>query len=148
MREFFRGWRRKAGCGLLVASVLIVFLACWQFDNAVRNYYAQWWVADMVTLHLDANHQQWPRSWDDLVDDYEVCVARSGRPWSFEELSERVVVDWNTETQYLRTIPPQRGRPPLFRVIWARYGSTAPLGRKEPNTIIAEYLRTHPRIPD
>ena len=132
---------------LIIAVVLSCILAAVliyrHIDNTIRNCYAQWWVADMVTLHLNENEQHWPRSSEDLQDDYEVCVKRSGKPWTFEELSTRVTVDWSIETDSLRTLPSNNDRPP-FRVIWPTDGSSAHWESREPNAMIAEYLKLHP----
>ena len=128
---------------VVLSCVLAVVFIYRHIDNTIRNCYAQWWVADMVMEHLDANEQQWPGSWSDLRDDYDVCTKRSGTPWTFEELSERVTVDWEIETDSLRNLPSESGQPP-FRVIWSTDGSTEHWGRREPNAMIAEYLRLHP----
>ena len=36
MREFFHGWRRKAGCGLLLVS--LVFMAAWMRSLVVSDH--------------------------------------------------------------------------------------------------------------
>lgn len=127
--------------------VAVALLAYRRFDSKVRNAYAQWWVADMVTLHLDANDQRWPGSWDDLRDDYAACVRRSGEPWTFDELRDRVVVDWNVDTQSLSLASSSTGQPPI-RVIWLRDGSSSHWKQHEPNTIIGEYLQSHAPAPE
>ena len=141
---------RKHVGKLILAVVLSCILAVVLIyrhinNNTIRNCYAQWWVADMVMLHLDANEGQWPRSWSDLRDDYDVCSKRSGKPWTFEELSERVTVDWKIETDSLRSLPSDNDHPP-FRVIWPSDGSSAHWESREPNAMIAEYLKLHPAV--
>ena len=128
---------------ILLSCILAVVLIWRHVDNTVRNCYAQWWVADMVILHLNANDQQWPQSWNDLRDDYEVCIKRSGKPWTFEELSERVTVDWSAETDSLRSLHSGNSTP-SFRVIWPGDGSSAHWESREPNSMIADYLTLHP----
>lgn len=54
---------------ILVCCVLTAVLIYRQIDNTLRNCYAQWWVADMIVLHLEANEMNWPHSWIDLRDD-------------------------------------------------------------------------------
>ncbi len=141
VRKYFR----KLLLVILAAGIVGAFSTYRHIDNKIRNSYAQWWVADMIILHLDANGQSWPQSWQDLRDDYDVCVQRSGRPWTFEELSKRVVVDWSVETQSLRNLPAQQSQAP-FRVIWLSDGSLAHWQKREPNKMIAEYLRIRPPI--
>ena len=91
------------------------------------------------TLHLAANHEVWPHSWDELRDDYETCVKTSGRPWSFEELSRRVVVDWKADTKKLERAVADGSD---FRVIWLRDGTAASWKGREPNQIVRNYLRS------
>ena len=140
--------RKKIGTlilGLVLFCTVAVVLIYRHIDTTIRNSYAQWWVANMVTLHLDVNEQQWPRSWSDLRDDYDVCTERSGKPWTFEELSERVTVDWRVETDTLRSLTSNSDRPP-FRVIWLSDGSSTHWESLEPNAMIAEYLKLHPAV--
>jgi hypothetical protein len=130
---------------VVLSCIVAVVLIYRHMDNTIRNSYAQWWVADMVTLHLSENEQQWPRSWSELRDDYDLCVKRSGKSWTFEDLSARVTVDWSIDTDTLRSLPSNNARPP-FRVIWATDGSSAHWESREPNAMIAEYLTLHPAV--
>ena len=57
-----------------------------------RNMYAQWWIADMVKLHLSNNQDHWPQSWEELVDDYELSAKQSGRLWTFDGNSSRGLI--------------------------------------------------------
>ena len=125
--------------GVTLVLVFGAFLIYRNIDTTIRNSYAQWWVADMVKVHLSANEQRWPKSWDDLRDDYEVCVKRSGRPWTFDELRSRVVVDWNVDVQSLKATPLVHEQVP-FRVIWLRDGSSSHWSKHEPNRMIWDYL--------
>ena len=121
-----------------VACVAWAFFAYRSMDATIRNAYAQWWVADIVTLHLEANDESWPNSWDELRDDYDTCVKTSGRPWSFEELSQRVIVNWNVDTIKLKKVVADGSD---FRVIWLRDGSNSSWRGREPNQILKDYLR-------
>jgi hypothetical protein len=129
-----RGWR------LIVASVFVlVILASGGFfayrtNEGIRNSYAVWWVADMVIEHLKANDNAWPKGWDDLRKPYETCVLRSGRPWSFDELRDRVDVDWGADAKSRLTTDQ------TTRVIWLRDGTNAYWENHEPNRLIREYL--------
>jgi hypothetical protein len=134
--------------GGLLACVLAAVLTYRYVDNTLRNCYAQWSVADIVIIHLNANQQRWPRSREDLIDDYNVLVSRSRCGWTIQELSRRVDIDWNADPSVLRNISPRDDRLPQFRVIWARDGSPASFQNHDPNKMIAEYLATHPPIQD
>ena len=67
------------------------------------------------------------------------CVKTSGRPWSFEELSQRVIVNWNVDTIKLKKVVADGSD---FRVIWLRDGTTSYWKSSEPNRIIRDYLRS------
>lgn len=136
---------------LKIAAVLLVAVLAgggyWLFRvrESIHNSYAVWWVADMVVEHLKANSGRWPAGWEDLRDDYQTCVRRSGEPWTFAELSERVIVDWHADPQQLLQASQGMERP-AFQVITLRDGSTSHWGTREPNRIILEYLRA-PKTP-
>lgn len=88
----------------------------------------------MVIEHLKANDNAWPKGWDDLRKPYETCVLRSGRPWSFDELRDRVDVDWGADAKSrLKTDQ-------TTRAIWLRDGTNAYWENHEPNRLIREYL--------
>jgi len=108
--------------------------------NTIRGSYAVWWVADMCIEHMEVNDGQWPRSWDDLRDDYQTCVARSGQPWSFEELSSQVEVDWHANPIELLPIVDDSSLD--LKLIWLRNGSDAHWSGQEPNTKVVEYLKS------
>jgi hypothetical protein len=98
-------------------------------------------LADMVVEHLKASGGDWPQNWDELRDDYQICVQRSGQPWSFEELQRRVVVDWQANPIELAALADREIVPP-FRVIWLSDGSNSHWEQNEPNQIIADYLKS------
>ena len=109
-------------------------------NQTIRDSYAVWWVADMVIEHLHANNDAWPTSWDDLRDDYQTCVNRSGQPWQFAELRTRVAVDFAVDSQQLNDRIRQQEQPD-FRVIWLQDGSDVHWQSREPNTMIFDYFK-------
>jgi hypothetical protein len=123
-------------CAVVILAGVLLYR---HIDSVIRNSYAQWWVADMVIEHLESNDQRWPQSWDELRDDYQTCVKRSGQPWTFEELSHRVEIDWNADPKVLKAAAAKSGQPP-FRVIWLSDESTAHWTRHEPNQMVWDYL--------
>ena len=116
------------------------FYVYYSVNSSVRNAYAAWWVADMVVDHMKAHDGTWPKGWDDLADSYETCVHRSGRPWTFEELRDRVDLDWGADPKDLIDAKTVDQSPP-FRVIWLRDGSDTHWSGAEPNRIVLEYLQ-------
>ena len=96
--------------------------------ETIHNAYAVWWVGDMVVEHMAANDGQWPDSWEELRDDYQTCVNRSGQPWQFAELRDRVTIDWDVVPGDL--VEQQTNAIPDFRVIWLRDGIRFQLGAR------------------
>lgn len=104
-------------------------------ERVVKNAYAVWWVADMVVEHMKSNQNRWPRNWDDLREPYAALAQRSGQPWTFDELRERVVVDWKAN-------PKSLAKENSFRVIWLKDGTSSHYEGCEPNEIVRRYLST------
>ncbi len=129
----------------IVLTIALVVGGAWfayhKVDASVRNSYAVWWVAAMVIEHMQAHDGDWPKDWSDLNDDYELCVRRSGRPWTFEELRGRVIVDWQADTKQL-TDQARRGQP--FRVIWLADGTDSHYQSHEPNKMLSAYFLEKP----
>lgn len=94
----------------------------------------------MVIEHMIANDNQWPTAWEDLRDDYETCVKRSGEPWTFDEIRTRVTIDFSVDGKALFASAETLARP-HFRVIWLSDGTDSHLQSHEPNTMILNYLK-------
>lgn len=133
--------RRHIGWAVLLSILLIGAYSLYRTSEGIRNAYAVWWVADMVIEHMEANSGEWPAGWDDLRDDYQTCIESSGQPWSFEELSRRVVVDWDTDPQQLLRNAAE-SETATFHVIRLSDGSSAHWKTLEPNQLILEHLRS------
>lgn len=97
----------------------------------MNNAYAQQWAGMMVITHLGANEFSWPAGWDDLEDDYEI-LRESSWGMSFEEIKNRVEIDWEIEN--LRVSLEDRV------AIKLRDGNTTHWSNKEPNTLVLEFL--------
>lgn len=92
----------------------------------------------MVVEHMYTNDGKWPENWDDLRDDYQTCVKRSGQPWQFEELKRRVKIDWVVNPDDL--MDKQTDGAPDFRVIRLADGADSHWSGREPNQIVLDYL--------
>ena len=128
---------------LIVVAIAALFAfavsGLMQINNTIRNAYAGWWVGDMVVEHLRANNDEWPKNWDDLTDDYQTCIANAGaQPWDFDELRNRVKIDWNADP--VKLAEQQSGSEPGFNVIWLADGTNASWADAEPNEIVLRYL--------
>jgi DNA-directed RNA polymerase specialized sigma subunit len=128
---------RSAALIACVVTLISAVMAYRWMDGTIRNSYAVWWVADLIVLHLKSNNESWPRSWDDLRDDFDVAAQQSGKPWSFEELSRRVAVDWSLNTNELREAAITGSD---FRAVWLSDGTNDHWESREPNRIIRDYL--------
>ena len=133
----------RVGIAMLAVAVLVGGWLAYDANRAMRNSYTQWWAADMVTEHLKSNDNRWPRSWDELRDDYDTCVNRSGSPWTFDEIRQRVTIDFAATTASLTETALQENKP-NFNVIRAADGTDYHWQGHEPNTIIFNYLIGQP----
>ena len=109
---------------LVIAAISVIAAVAYYVNSvnqAMRNSYAVWWAADMVVEHMEANNSQWPQNWEDLRDDYQTCVRRSGQPWQFDELQHRVKIDWDVNPHEL--VDQQLEGIPQFRAIWLADGT-------------------------
>lgn len=117
---------RCIGLGVM-AGALVVAVAFFLWDRQLRNHsrdtMAARQTARMVIAHLEANEGQWPRSWDDLRPYHSRVGSASGVPVPFEELSDRVIVDFFAEPDKLVRQGNSIGGD-AFRVIYLRSGWT------------------------
>lgn len=54
--------------------------------------------------HLERNDGNWPRSWDELAESFEIFAGRNGRMWSLDELRARVAVDFDADLVPLKLL--------------------------------------------
>lgn len=130
--------------GVLISLIVAAGYVAYEFNHywsvTVPKAYAAWWVGDLVIDHMDRTGGRWPREWDDLREDYDAAIKRSGKVWTFEDLMKHIEVDWNADPAQLATAEPNKHGPP-FHVIRARDGRDASWGGHEPNQMIFDYLR-------
>lgn len=132
----------RIGCIVIVVLLLVAAYYLHRTKEVIHNSYAVWWVADMVVEHMKANDNQWPKQWDDLRDDYQTSINRSGQPWSFDELSSRTQIDWQAVPADL--LAQSKGhKTAQFRVITLTDGTDSHWESSEPNQIILDYLRSN-----
>lgn len=126
---------------ILAAMLAAALFVAYSVNERIRGSYAVSWVASMVIEHLKANDGRWPRNWDELRDDYQSCVRRSGEPWTFAELSNRVAVDWDADPQQLLS-QSSTTETAGFTVIRLVDGADSHWQSREPNDMILHYLRS------
>lgn len=101
--------------------------------EATRSAYAAQMVAYMCVEHMKNNHQAWPKSWDELDDDFNAGLTRAGRKWEWtiDDLKERVEVDWRAD---LTNLEPNS-------VVWIKDFPDREWYMTFTNEIIASYLQ-------
>jgi len=124
---------------VVVAGAISGYFAYVHFDEIVRDSYAQWWVADMLIEYMERNNGAWPQNWEDLREPYEILAGRSGPTWSFDELRERVGIQFGANPAELVKANGASDQPP-FRVVYLNNGKQHWWARQEPNARILKYL--------
>jgi hypothetical protein len=130
----------------LLLTTAVVALVTWSIAlgisparrNIVANQttYAARFVAHMCVEHMKENNQTWPRSWAELRDDYEPCLARSVQSWTFAELQERVGVDWTFDPSNLPKTPAS------IPMIWIAREPNFPFHGTTADEIVIRYIET------
>jgi|GEM_PF-3497793 len=135
--------RRLLRAGLLtgVFALGLLIYSGWEYvSRTIPELYAQEWVADLLITHMRLNDGQWPASWDDLEEAFQINAARAGQPWTFDDLRERVAIDFSADPNELARSVLQDGKVP-FRVVWLRSGDHHHWAGGEPNLMVWRYLQ-------
>lgn len=127
---------------VVIAILLVAVSLCyttWRIyhlvDEVVRDAYAQWWTGSMLVEYMKEHDDRWPKSWDDLREEYAACVKQSGSaPWAFDDLRNRVEIDFAADP---RRLLGHEGAP---KVVWLRSGNSHTFEGTEPNDVIRKYL--------
>lgn len=127
-------------CSAVIVAAFFVFKTYEHFYETIPDLYAQAWVAGMVITHMKLHEGHWPHDWDDLTEDYEINCQGAGRPWSLEDLRNRVNIDFSAKPEELAKISLNNGNVP-FRVIALRNGKRHHWQGSEPNLMIWRYLQ-------
>ena len=147
MRRCVRYGILVGACALIAGIICVGFSFYEMATEGIVDCYAQEWVAEMVIDHMDRNDGAWPKSWDDLIESYEILAGRMGQPWSFDELRHRCAIDFDAQPQQLASGTIDGEKPP-FRVIWLRNGKKRHWAGLEPNRMILDYLARRTARPD
>lgn len=94
-----RSSRISLWLGLTVVGLAIAAgVALWAWDRQMRDRsrdaVAARQAARMLIAHLKANHDRWPRSWDELRPHYTLASTAEARALSFGEIKRRVIIDF------------------------------------------------------
>ena len=93
---------------------------------------------DMVIRHLARTGGGWPRSWEDLAEDFEPADANYGTR-SLDVLKARVELEFDVDLPALVAAPPDLNAP--LRVIQLKGQAPSPVV-DDLNVRLLEYLRT------
>ena len=128
---------------LLLAAAIVAFFV-WSMKLSVlrtqhniettRSTYAALLVAEMCVTHMKSNGQAWPTCWEDLSDDFQPCLARSGQTWAFADLEQRIAVDWRADPVQVLANPDSAA------VIWIVAEPDATFRGLSPNDILVRHL--------
>ena len=129
---------KRLAITLMIAAILCIpfaylFLLFRSFASFPDAYASDWTVV-FVTDHIHTTGE-WPKGWDDLKDEYDRMAPASHYAWTFDELQERVWLDWDADLDSVRSAdPPQT----IFRLTSGREASF----NGDPNDLIRNFLRT------
>jgi len=127
---------------IIVASGLVGFgVGCYlQFANYMRDLYTPSQAANLVIEYMEVNHGAWPRSWEEL---HKPFLEHDGTDSNWEELPQRVGIDFTADPAKLATAEEANGDPP-FRVVWSLAYPDARLPN-DPNRLLLHYLKEQER---
>lgn len=120
---------------LLIAAIQHVSR---QLIAKVRDGYSQQVVAVLLIKFMEENEGKWPKNWNSLEPIYRRDL-KSLNPGVFEELKQRIFVDFSADIERMRR-DSLTSEKPAFRVVSAKFTSGFhPI--EEPNTSIHCYLK-------
>src|SRR5207247_1173725 len=116
--------------GCIASAVLVLavigmaaYVLIQRVQDDVLDAYAQSWAASMVIEFMERNGE-WPRSWEELEESFEVIAGKSGAGvFDFDGLRGRIAIDFTANPDLLAKAIPDSGNPP-FHVISLRNGRT------------------------
>jgi hypothetical protein len=118
-----------------IAGVISGAIAMYGLRGLPQDAYASDWTAIFIIEHLKATEGTWPRNWADLQDEFDRMAEPSHYAWSFDELQQRVNVQFHLTSQQVRDADPPVE---AIRLTSGRHVSYD----GDPNVNVREYLRT------
>ena len=124
-------------CLVIVAAIMVIAIAIlgawsvYEVTESVADAYSMECMSLVIVEHLSTKGV-WPASYEDLADDYQIVLKRTGGvgPWS--EVCKRVNVDFGIDIETAAS---------STRFITLRSGREAELSNPHPNERISDYLR-------
>ncbi len=101
----------------------------------MRDAYMCDWTADFLIGHLQTTGNRWPGDWEDLRDEFE-AGKHHGYAFTFDELKEQVVVDWNVAIQEVANADPS------LQLVKLQTGRTAGFEGDDPNDRLRDYCQS------
>ncbi len=133
--------KRKLVLVILLSAVLLtcaafvggVIYALRSTGELVRDAYASDWTTEFVIAHLRENDNRWPTGWDDLKDEFDTLAEPGHYAWTFDELKDRVWLDWDADPEQIAISAPPKT---VFRLTSGRQASYG----GDPNERLRDYL--------
>jgi hypothetical protein len=95
--------------------------------------------ADMIVHHLKVNDDAWPRGWEELRPDYHVCAKNFDPPPTFQEVRDRVCIDWSMTSELLAELANEKIKP-TKKVVWLCDGGNVHWRGAEPNQYVFNHF--------
>ena len=108
--------------------------------DAKIDAYAMEWTGGIMVDYLRSNDGRWPGGWEDLRDTFESEATRASPLFTFEELQERVWVDWDFDPDAYFGRHGGKAGSDSFEVVRLRSGRRTFWPGFEPNEMIYEQL--------
>lgn len=118
-----------------IAGIIGMVLVIKGLSGLPQDAYASDWTAIFIIEHLKATENTWPSRWADLQDEFDRMAEPSHYAWSFDELQQRVDLQFHLTTKQVRNADPP------VEAIRLRSGRRVSYDG-DPNVIVREYLRT------
>jgi hypothetical protein len=131
---------------LMLVGIAAAVLFYRHIGIVVADCYIQERVAHMIVEHMERSGGNWPQSWDDLSEAYELCEGRSGLAWGLQEIRDRCTIDFKAVPTDLANTDVHGDGPP-FRVVYLTSGGDHYWSGAEPNRIIYDYLQARAHRP-
>ncbi len=131
------------GVGLLLLAIVAGLVAIYRLPDRVldrvKDQYAIAQAVSALTEYIEQTEGRWPSDWESLRAAHKTVTDRGENACTFEEVQDRVEIDFSVSTTTLLKNEAQSKTPP-FDVIRLKHPTTAwTFG--EPNEQIAIYLR-------
>lgn len=135
---------------LIITAVLAVIIGVATYslrtiDRIVGDAYRVWGTGDLVVDFMNANHQRWPQSWEELESHYEQSNRAFPGIREFCDVQNYMEIDFSFDPTVVDCSNDELDPP--FRAIWLRDGTNTAYVGTGPNQIVYRHLQIADSIP-